>query len=134
MLVFDLDDYFGVLTDVTTIPSQVGSTSEQSAHSSSEMENFKLRSNDNGEDEAVAAVRPGDKSAYIESPIWWGDDNSATEGVRQETTTPAQIELPEPKTDRSAYIESSFWWGDELAIEAVVDNTTIQTDEMNKSA
>jgi hypothetical protein len=140
VLVFELDDYFGELTDLSTIPLQSipgQSFSEKSEEATSETQSFTIRRDKNAEDEAVGAIRPSDKSAYVESPIWWGDD-PATEKMMGTTTAPAPIEAPEPKMDRSAYIESPIWWGDE-ATEHVMDTTTpgeIEASEpkMDKSA
>jgi hypothetical protein len=139
VVLFDFDDYFGELTDVITIPSQSTSgqsVSEKSAEVSSETQGLTIRGDNEVEDEAVAAIRPSDKSAYVESPIWWGDI-SATEYMMDTTTITAQIEAPEPTLDRSAYVESPVWWGDELAIEDVIDTTTkpaqINTREMDRS-
>ena len=125
-LFFDLDDYFGELTDLTTIPFQKSisgqSVSEKSEDATFETQRFTIRGDNNVEAEPVGAIRPSDKSAYVESPIWWGD-NPASEEMMGTTTAPAQIEAPEPKMDRSAYVESPIWWGDELASEGVVDET-----------
>jgi hypothetical protein len=124
-LCFELDEYFGELTDLTTIPPQSisgQSVSQKSEEATFETQDFTTRSDNNVEAEPVGAIRPSDKSAYVESPIWWGD-NPATEEMMGPTTPPAQIEAPEPKMDLSAYVHSPVWWDDKLVIEDMLDET-----------
>jgi hypothetical protein len=91
-LFFDLDDYFGELTELSTLAPQSITTEPTMARSGEAVTNEK-------EDAPVGAIQPTQESASIPSPIWW-DDRLGFDEVTEPTTVPAQIIIPELSTEK----------------------------------
>ena len=100
VLFFDLDDYFGEITEVSTLPPEIiatepmTGTSAKPAHETTDTAAGGPR---NAADAPVAAIQPSDAHASVQSPIWW-DDKLNFEEVTEPSTVPAQI-IPEPTID-----------------------------------
>ena len=88
MLVFDLDDYFGEITELSTSAPQITAT-EPTTRNSGEADTA-TGGDGNPEDAPVGAIQPSSESVSAQAPIWW-DDRLSFEDVSAPSAVPAQI-------------------------------------------
>lgn len=106
-----LDDYFGEITESSTLPPPAVASDLMITKSGETADDT------NGtEDVAVATILPSNENASAPSPIWW-DDNLSFEDVVEPGTMPAQI-APEATADTLGEASGN---GDSVAIAEAAD-------------
>ena len=88
MLVFDLDDYFGEITELSTSAPQITATEPMTGNSGEA--DTSIRGDSNPEDVPVGAIQPSSESVSAQAPIWW-DDRLSFEDLTKPSAVPAQI-------------------------------------------
>ena len=100
MLLFDFDDYFGEITEMSTLSPPIiaprGGKSGEAAH---ETNDIAAGGPNNAADAPVGTIQPSDEHASVQSPIWW-DDKLVFEDTTEPGTVPARIVPPEQTIEK----------------------------------
>jgi hypothetical protein len=102
MLLFDFDDYFGEITEMSPLPPPIiatepmGGKSGEAAH---ETNDIAAGGPNNATDAPVGTIQPSEEHASVQLPIWW-DDKLAFEDTTEPDTVPARIVLPEQTIEK----------------------------------
>jgi len=135
MLSFDLDDYFGEITEVSALP-QIATTeaiTAKSGESAQETGGVVTSVDNNAVDAPVGAIEPSGGNASVQSPIWW-DDRLSFEDVTEPSTVPAQIAPESLETvGENASVQSPVWWDDRLSFEDEAEPSTVPARTASES-
>jgi len=98
LLLFELDDYFGELAELSTLPPQIIATEPMTGKSSEaahETDGVTGSGENNREEAPVGAIQPSDDTASVQSANWW-DDKLSFEETSELSPASAQIVTPAP--------------------------------------
>jgi hypothetical protein len=100
---YDLDDYFGELTEPSTVPAQAVATeptTERRGEAVDEADGVAITEPGDAADAPVKAIQPGDEAPTVEYSSR-RDDELTVENTTEPSTMPAQAVATEPTIEKS---------------------------------
>jgi hypothetical protein len=149
MLIFDLDDYFGEITELSTLPAQIIATEPtigKSGEAAQEADSVVITGPNDAAEAPVGAIQSSDEAPPVQYTL-------AAENTAEPRTVPAQT-MPESNIDsvgkasdkadtvaiaegadapvgaiqpsaEKAIVQSPIWWDDKLNFEEITEPSTV---------